>query len=193
MNSPSSSPRARRRSPTTVQDTSPRRRRNRCDKNQQQQQQQLQQQQLQQQQQQQRRFPKLPPYHVLDVFGERGLFLIDGDVPVESLARMGLVLPLPWMPVPGAPAASPPPTTPSASSKSNRKQSTPMKTKSTKLAKPNGNSTPNASLTLPLESLSVRPRPTTSPLAKGSISKNESLVHNVMAVSPMRPRQVLSQ
>lgn len=43
---------------------------------------------------------KLPPYHVLDVVGSRGLFLMNGQVPVETLASMGLVLPLPWMPAP---------------------------------------------------------------------------------------------
>lgn len=42
------------------------------------------------------------PYHVLDVAGDQGggIFLIEGHVPVQSLARMGLVLPVPWVPIP---------------------------------------------------------------------------------------------
>lgn len=39
----------------------------------------------------------LPPYHVLDIVGSRGMFLMPGHVPVESLAAMGLVILLPWM------------------------------------------------------------------------------------------------
>ncbi len=190
MNSPNHSPRARRRSPTAVQDTSPRRRRNRFDKNQQQQRQ-------QQQQQQQRRFPKLPPYHVLDVFGERGLFLIDGDVPVESLARMGLVLPLPWMPAPGTPSPPPQLTTAPTSAKSNRKPYAPTKNKNShKLTKANGHATRDASPPLASSQASTtkaRTTPASSPQPNGSISKDENLVHNVMAVNSVQPRQVLSQ
>lgn len=38
-----------------------------------------------------------PPYHVLDVWGDRGLFLMPGHIPVESLAEIGLVIPMFWM------------------------------------------------------------------------------------------------
>eukprot|EP00171_Calliarthron_tuberculosum_P011967 IDg11967t1 len=38
-----------------------------------------------------------PPYHVLDVWGDRGLFLMPGHIPVGSLAEIGLVLPMFWM------------------------------------------------------------------------------------------------
>lgn len=39
----------------------------------------------------------MPPYHVLDLVGSRGIFLMPGHVPVKSLAEKGLVLPMPWM------------------------------------------------------------------------------------------------